>query len=462
MAKNRLASRLGFLLLSAGCAIGLGNVWKFPWMVGQGGGAAFVLVYLVFLIILGLPVMTCEFAIGRAAQKSPVKMYQQLEKPGQKWHIHGYISMAANYALMAFYVVVAGWVLKYFVDFLSNNGAAQAGVDNAAVGEAFGATISNNTSMILYALIIVVVGVAVCAFDVSKVLEKTVKWMMLGLFVLMFVLAIHGIRLDLSSKDAGAGLLFYLKPDFSKINISVVYGAMKQAFFTLSLGIGAMAIFGSYIGKDHSLMGESARVIGLDTLAAFMAGLIIFPACFAFGVTPDAGPSLIFVTLPQVFNSMALGRLWGTLFFLFFTFAALSTVFAVFENCIAMSMDAFGWGRRKSCGINLAFLFAISLPVVFGFTDWAAFQPLGEGTGVMDLLDFFVSTLALPIGSLIYVVYCTRKSGWGWDNFTAEANAGKGMKVKQWMFFYMKWILPVIIAVVLILGLLEIFGVIKA
>jgi len=456
---TKLSSRLGFLLLSAGCAIGLGNVWKFPWMVGQGGGAAFVIIYLVFLIILGLPVMTCEFSIGRAARKSPVKMYQELQKPGQKWSIHGIISMIANFALMSFYVVVAGWILKYFVDYVLGSNAAVAGVDNALIGEAFAQTTGDNTTMILYTFIVIVIGIGVCAFDANKVLERVEKWLMLALLALMVVLAVHGIKLDLTSESQGAGLAFYLKPDFSKVTANTIYGAMKQAFFTLSLGIGAMAIFGSYIGKERSLMGESVRIIGLDTLAAFTAGLIIFPACFSFGVEPGAGPGLIFVTLPQVFNSMELGRLWGTLFFAFFTFAALSTVLAVFENCIAMVKDAFGWDRRKSCGITLLVMCIICIPTILGFTNWSSFQPFGEGTGVMDLVDFFVSTLALPLGSLCYVLFCTWKKGWGWDNFVAEANSGKGYKVKKYMYGYMKYVLPIIIFALTILGILEVFGI---
>ena len=459
MNENKLTSRLGFILLSAGCAIGLGNVWKFPWMVGQGGGAAFVLIYLVFLIILGLPVMTAEFTLGRASQKSPVKMYQALQKPGQKWHIHGVASMVGNYALMSFYIVIAGWILKYFCEYTVGAGASTAGTDSALVGAAFGDTASNMTTLIIYAFAVIVIAIVVLIFEVSKVLEKVIKWMMLGLLVLMVILAIHGIRLDLSSANPGEGLKFYLLPDFSKLTPSTVYTAMNQAFFTLSLGIGSMAIFGSYIGKDRAMMGESVRVIALDTLAAITAGFIIFPACFSFGVEPDAGASLIFVTLPQVFNSMELGRLWGALFFLFFTFAAFSTVLAVVENCVAMCMDAFGWSRKKACIINLFGLMVLVMPVILGFTVWSDFHPFGGSTDMSDLIDFYVSYLALPLGSMIYVIYVTRRKGFGWKKFVEEANTGKGLKVRNWLFGYMKWVLPVIILVICGLGLIDRFGI---
>jgi len=450
MEREKLGSRLGFLLLSAGCAIGLGNVWKFPYMVGQGGGGAFVLFYILFLIVLGLPVMTMEFSIGRAAQKSPVKMYQELEQPGQKWHIHGWASMAGNYLLMMFYLTVAGWIVRYFVTYLVG-GDVTAAADAGAVSAAFGAFYTDMEKQVIYTWIVVAVGFFICSFGIQKGVEKVTKYMMLLLFALMVLLAVHGVLLDKS----GEGLAFYLKPDLSKINGNVLVGAMNQAFFTLSLGIGSMAIFGSYIGKKHTLMGESARVIALDTFAALMAGFIIFPSCFAYGVSPGAGPGLIFETLPNVFNHMAAGRFWGAIFFLFFSFAAMSTVIAVFENIIAMTMDAFGWSRKKSCVVNFLAFLVLTLPMALSSTVLVGFTPFGAGSGVLDLFDFIVSNNLLPLGSLCYVIYCTRKAGWGWDKFKAEANAGAGMKVGDWMKFYATWILPLIILVVYIIGMAD-------
>lgn len=453
--RSRLASRLGFILLSAGCAIGCGNVWKFPWMVGQYGGGAFVLLYLIFLVIIGLPVMTMEFSLGRASQKSPATLYDNLEKPGQKWHIHGWAALLGLYVLMMFYTVVSGWMLYYFKGTVFGDFEAM----GSEVSSAFGEMLENPLAMIICTAIVVVVGFLVNSFGVEKGLERVTKVMMITLFALMVVLAVYCCTLE----RAGEGLSFYLIPDFSKLFSAefprIVSAAMLQAIFTLSLGIGSMAIFGSYIDKDRALLGESINVAALDTVVAIMAGIIIFPACFTYnnGETA-AGPSLIFVTLPQIFNNMPLGRLWGGLFFLFMTFAALSTILAVFEGIIACTTEKFGWSRRRACIINGALILVLSLPCIFGFNIWADFAPLGKQ--VLDWEDFIVSYLLLPLGSLVYVIFCTNdKYGWGFDNFVAAANEGKGIKVKAWMRGYMKYVLPVIMFVVFIFGLMDFFGI---
>ena len=440
--REKLGSRLGFILLSAGCAIGCGNVWKFPWMCGKYGGGAFVLIYLLCLLVLGLPVMTVEFSLGRASQKSPIGMYQALEPKGTKWHTHGYFALAGNVLLMMFYTVVSGWMIDYFVNFLTGNGASLE----------FGKMLSSPSINVGYMAIVVVLGFAVLAYGLQGGLERITKYMMVALFVLMAVLTVHSFTLD----GAGRGLSFYLVPDFSKINGSVIVGAMNQAFFTLSLGIGSMAIFGSYIGKDRSLMGESVNVIVLDTLAALMAGLIIFPACYTYDIEPGAGPGLLFTTMATVFNQMEGGRLWGTLFFLFMMFAAMSTVLAVFENILAMVREKTGWSRPKGsliCGIGI---FLLSIPCALGFNAWAGFVPFAEGTSFLDLWDFLVSNCLLPLGSMLFVIFCvSKKHGWGWDNFMAEANSGRGMKVKQWMKPLFAVVVPIIIAVVFIFGMLN-------
>lgn len=440
--REKLGSRLGFILLSAGCAIGCGNVWKFPWMCGKYGGGAFVLIYLLCLLVLGLPVMTVEFSLGRASQKSPIGMYQALEPKGTKWHTHGYFALAGNVLLMMFYTVVSGWMIYYFVNFLAGNGASLE----------FGKMLSSPSINVGYMAIVVVLGFAVLAYGLQGGLERITKYMMVALFVLMAVLTVHSFTLD----GAGRGLSFYLVPDFSKINGSVIVGAMNQAFFTLSLGIGSMAIFGSYIGKDHSLMGESVNVIVLDTLAALMAGLIIFPACYTYDIEPGAGPGLLFTTMATVFNQMEGGRLWGTLFFLFMMFAAMSTVLAVFENILAMVREKTGWSRPKGsliCGIGI---FLLSIPCALGFNAWAGFVPFAEGTSFLDLWDFLVSNCLLPLGSMLFVIFCvSKKHGWGWENFMAEANSGKGMKVKQWMKPLFAVVVPIIIAVVFVFGMLN-------
>ena len=450
--REQLGSRLGFILLSAGCAIGIGNVWKFPYMVGQYGGGAFVLIYLFFLVILGIPVMTMEFAMGRAGQRSPARLYQQLEPKGSNWHLHGYVAMAGNYILMMFYTSVAGWMLDYFV---RTAGGQFVGADTDGVAAQFSQMLGDPLRMTLFMGIIVVLGFLVCSFSLQKGLERITKWMMVALLVIMVVLAINSV----CTAGGSQGLRFYLVPDLArmkKVGIgNVVAGAMNQAFFTLSLGIGAMAIFGSYIGKERALMGESARVAALDTLVALCSGLIIFPACFAYGVQPDSGPSLIFITLPNIFNHMPLGRVWGSLFFVFMSFAAFSTVLGVFENIVSCTMDLSGWSRKKACLFNGILMLLLSMPCVLGFNVLSKFQPLGPGTGVLDLEDFVVSNLLLPLGSLIFIFFCTSRCGWGWKNFTKEANSGKGLKVQRWMRGYMCYVLPVLVAVILVLGLIR-------
>ncbi len=456
MARERLASRLGFILISAGCAIGIGNVWKFPWMAGQYGGGIFVLVYLLFLLIMGVPALTMEFTLGRASQKSPVRLYQELEKKGQKWHIHGYVSYIGNIILMMFYTMVAGWMVQYFV--LTANGTF-VGMDNVAISGVFSSVLSNPAKMIVYTGIVVLVSTVVCAMGVQNGLEKVSKVMMLALLVIMAVLAINSMLLP----GAGEGLKFYLLPDIAKFKehgiVNVLVGAMNQAFFTLSIGMGSMAIFGSYIGKDRALMGEAIRVSLLDTFVAITSGLIIFPACFAYGVDVGSGPSLIFETLPNIFNNIAMGRLWGSLFFVFMTFAAISTVFAVLENIISCTIELTGLNRIKSsiiCGLGV---FVLSIPCILGFNVWSDVTILNGAKNIMDIEDFMVSNIILPLGAFVYVVFCTTRWGIGWDKFTAEANTGKGMKVAKWMRWYMTFILPVIILIIFALGMVNYFNV---
>ena len=436
--REKLGSRLGFILLSAGCAIGCGNVWKFPWMTGQYGGGGFVLVYVLCLLFLGLPAMVMEFALGRASQASIVKMYQKLEKPGQKWHIHGFLAMLGNIALMAFYTVVTGWMIYYFVMFLTGNSA-----DLTFVG-----MITNPGVNVLYLLIAVVVGFAVPSFNLQGGLERVTKYMMLLLFLLMVVLAGHSMTLS----GAGEGLKFYLVPDLSKINGSVIVGAMNQAFFTLSIGIGSMAIFGSYIGKDHSLLGESVNIIILDTAVAIIAGLIMFPACYTYGLEVDAGPSLLFNTMATVFNNMANGRFWGSLFFLFMVFAAFSTELAVFENILACIRELTGWSRPKGCLFCGIGIFLLSLTTALGYSV-LHFQPFAEGSAWLDFWDFIVSTNLLPLGALIFSIFCCYNIGWGWDKFIEEANAGKGLKVQPWMKPVFKYFVPVCVLALYIYGM---------
>lgn len=454
MKRERLSSRLGFILLSAGCAIGIGNVWKFPYMVGQNGGGLFVLIYLFFLIILGVPVMTMEFSLGRASQKSPAKMYQRLERKDTKWHWHGYMAVIGNYILMMFYTTVCGWMLRYFVDTARGDFV---GLDSVGVEQHFNTMLGNAGMQVLFMAITVVIGFAVCSFGLQNGLEKITKVMMIALIVIMVVLAVNSAFMD----GGEEGLAFYLLPSIERINevgiANVIVAAMNQAFFTLSLGMGAMAIFGSYIEKDRALMGEAVNVAMLDTFVALASGLIIFPACFAYNVEVNSGPSLIFITLPNIFNNIPLGRLWGSLFFVFMSFAALSTVLTVFEGILACTMDMFGWSRKKSCLVNGILMFVLSLPCALGFNVLSGFQPFGEGTSVLDLEDFIVSNLILPIGSLMFILFCTTKKGWGWENFTAEANSGKGLKVRSWMRIYMSYVLPVVVAILFVVGLYNFF-----
>lgn len=457
MEREKLGSRLGFILLSAGCAIGMGNVWKFPYITGQYGGGAFVLIYLIFLAILGIPVLTMEFSLGRASQKSPVKMYQELEPKGSKWHIHSYFAMAGNYILMMFYTSVSGWMLQYIFYMISGKFE---GMNADQVSGVFGEMLSNPWILMLFVAIVTAIGFGVCALGVQKGIEKVSKWMMLALLAIMVVLAVRSLFLP----GGGEGLKFYLVPDFGKMFeggfkgfFNVVVAAMNQAFFTLSLGIGSMAIFGSYLKKDRALMGEAINVTILDTFVAITAGLIIFPACFAYGVEPGAGPGLIFQTLPNVFNNMAGGRIWGTLFFIFMGCAALTTVIAVFENIIAMCMDQFGWSRKKACLINGIAMFFLALPCLLGFNALASFQPLGDGSGVLDLEDYIVSNILLPAGSLIFVIFCNFKFGWGFDKFQEEANTGAGAKVANWMKYYFRYGLPIVIGVILVYGIISPF-----
>ena len=452
MQREHLGSRLGFLLLSAGCAIGIGNVWKFPWMTGQYGGGAFVLIYLLFLLALGVPVLTMEFAMGRAAQKSPLKMYGQL-KPGSKWGWHGYVCLLGNVVLMMFYTTVAGWMLQYFVDTAAG---LFLGLDTAGIEAKFGEMLASPGKMTLYMGIVVVIGFSVISLGVQKGLERVTKWMMMALIVLIWVLAFHSMTLVGGSK----GLSFYLIPDFrrmAEIGVgNVIVGAMNQAFFTLSLGIGAMAIFGSYIDKEHALMGEAVRVSLLDTMVALCSGLIIFPACFAYGVDVNSGPALIFMTLPNVFNHIALGRFWGSLFFLFLTFAAFSTVLAVFENIVCCVSEMTGWNRKKTCLVCCVGIFLLSLPCLLGYNLWQNVRPIA-GHDILDSEDFLVSNLMLPLGSLIFILFCTTRYGWGWEKFMKEANEGTGLKVAKWMRPYMTYVLPVIVFVIFVIGLVGFF-----
>ena len=438
--REKLGSRLGFILLSAGCAIGCGNVWKFPWMCGQYGGGGFVLIYIICLLLLGLPVLTMEFAIGRRAQASPLYMYQKIEKPKQKWHIHGYFSLLGNVALMAFYTVVTGWIIYYFVKFLIG--------DSQDLG--FAAMISDPGVNVTYLAVTVVFAFGLLCFKLQGGLERVTKYMMIALLVLMLVLAVHSFTLS----GASEGLSFYLLPDFSKITGEVVVAAMNQAFFTLSIGMGSMAIFGSYIDKKQSLLGESVNVIVLDTFVAITAGIIMFPACFTYGVEVNAGPSLLFDTMATVFNNMEGGRIWGTIFFLFMVFAAMSTVLAVCENIVAMIRELTGWKRPKACIICGIGVFVIALTTALGYSVFN-FQPFAEGSAWLDFWDFIVSNNILPLGSLVFALFCCNKWGWGWENFMKEANAGKGLKVKNWMRPVFQYFVPVAIIVIYVYGMIN-------
>ena len=452
--REKLGSRLGFILISAGCAIGIGNVWKFPYMAGQGGGGAFVLFYLIFLLMLGLPIMTMEFAVGRASQKSPVKAYYALEKPGQKWHIHGYITLIGCYLLMMFYTTVSGWMLHYF--YLTATGKFT-GLDSERVSEQFNTMLSQPLVMGFWMVVVVIAGILVCSIGLQNGLEKVTKVMMISLLLIMIVLAVNSFFMD----GAKEGLSFYLIPDFGRMKeigiIKTITGAMNQAFFTLSLGIGAMAIFGSYIGKERSLLGESLNIALLDTFVAITSGLIIFPACFTFNVDQTSGPGLIFITLPNIFNHIPMGRLWGSLFFVFMSFAAFSTILAVFENIISCGMELTGWSRKKSSFVNAIAIILLSIPCVLGYNLWSWDGFAVFGGAVLDFEDFLVSNLFLPLGSLVYLLFCTSRYGWGWKNFTTEANTGKGLKMQNWMRGYITYILPLIVLFIFFFGLYDKF-----
>ena len=450
MNRESFQSRLGFFLVSAGCAIGIGNVWRFPYVTGAYGGGVCVLFYFLFLIIMGVPVLTMELAVGRASRKSAVPGYKALEKPGSKWHIHGWFCVLGCCLLMMFYTTVSGWMLSYFFKFAAGTFS---GMETAAVDGVFGSLLANPLEMGVWMVITVLAGFLVCSLGLQKGLERITKWMMCALLVLILVLAGHSLLLP----GAAEGVKFYLLPDFqraARMGIgNVATAAMNQAFFTLSLGIASMEIFGSYMSREHSLTGEAVRICALDTFVALMAGLIIFPACFSYGVEPGQGPGLIFVTLPKVFIDMAGGRLWGSLFFLFMSFASFTTVIAVFENLISMAMDNFGWTRKKAVLINCAFILVVSIPCVLGYNLWSDVHIIGA-RDILDSEDFLVSNLLLPVGSLVYLLFCVSKWGWGFDQYLAEANTGSGLKMSARLKPYFQFILPVLILFILIQGLI--------
>ena len=452
MNRESFKSRLGFLLVSAGCAIGIGNVWRFPYVAGQNGGGIFVLFYLIFLICLGVPVLTMEFAVGRASRKSVVEAYKTLEKPGHKWHLHGWAAIAGCYLLMMYYTTVSGWMTDYFVKFLT--GAFVPGMDKSAVDGVFSAMLANPWENILWMALTVIAGFAVVSFGLQKGLERISKWMMLALLGLIVILAGHSLTLE----GGLEGVKFYLLPSMAQVKKAggignVIVAAINQSFFTLSLGAGSMEIFGSYMSRDNTLAGESVRICSLDTFVALMSGMIIFPACFAYGVEPDAGPSLIFKTLPNVFTHMQGGRLWGAMFFLFMTFASFSTVIAVFENLLAFCCDTFRWSRKKAVLLNCAFMLIASLPALLGYNVLKDVR-LIRGMDILDSEDFIVSNLILPIGTLIFLLFCVTKWGWGFDKYLAEANEGSGMKISpKWKPLF-RYVLPVLIIIILIGGLL--------
>ena len=451
MEREKFSSRLGFILISAGCAIGLGNVWRFPYIVGKYGGAAFVLIYLAFLLVLGLPIVVMEFSVGRASKKSAALSFDVLEPKGSKWHLTKYIAMAGNYMLMMFYTTVAGWMVLYFLKMLKGDFT---GLDAEATAREFDNMLANPAVMTFFMVIIVLICFAICAQGLVAGVERITKGMMLLLFVLLLVLAVHSVFLE----GGAPGLEFYLKPDFGKMREAglgeAVFAAMGQSFFTLSIGIGALAIFGSYIGREKRLTGEAISIALLDTMVAFMSGLIIFPACFAYEIEPASGPSLIFITLPNVFNHMAGGRLWGALFFIFMAFAALSTVIAVFQNIISFATDLNGCSVKKAVFWNIIAIILLSMPCVLGFNVWSGFQPLGPGTTIQDLEDFILSNNLLPIGSVLYLLFCTSRYGWGFKNFLKEANEGDGLPFPAWARVYVSYILPLIVLFIFIEGYL--------
>ena len=451
MKRESFKSRLGFLLVSAGCAIGIGNVWRFPYVTGQNGGGIFVLFYLIFLVIMGLPVLTMELAVGRASRKSAVLGYKALEKKGSKWHIHGWVAIFGCCMLMMYYTTVSGWMVTYFFKFLT--GSFKSGMTTEDTAQAFSNLLGDPKQMAFWMILTVVVGFLVCSRGLQNGLEKISKFMMTALLLLIVVLAVHSLTLS----NAAEGVKFYLVPNTEAVAAvglkNVITAAMNQAFFTLSLGVAAMEIFGSYMGKDHTLAGEGVRICALDTFVAIMAGLIIFPACFSYNVEVNAGPSLIFITLPNVFINMSGGRIWGSFFFLFMTFASFSTVIAVFENIMSFCMDMFGWSRNKAALINCIVILIASLPCVLGYNAWSNLHLIG-GRDVLDSEDFIVSNLLLPIGSLIYLLFCVTKWGWGFEKYCEEANTGDGIKISKKLRPYFQFILPILIVFILIQGLI--------
>lgn len=454
MEREHFSSRLGFILITAACSIGLGNIWRFPYIVGKYGGASFVVLYLVFLVILGLPIIVMEFAIGRASQQSTAQSFDLLEPKGTKWHWYKYPAILGSYLLMMFYTVISGWLLYYFIEMVRGNFA---GLTTDGVAEAFYGLLGKPGTMMICTAVILVFSFAVCAAGIQKGVERVTKLMMSLLFVLLIILAVRSVALP----NAEIGLTYYLRPDFGAMVENglweAVFAAMGQAFFTLSIGIGVLVVFGSRIDKSHSLTSDALYMAGLDTLVALLAGLIIFPACFSFGVEPDSGPNLLFITLPNIFNEMEGGRFWGSLFFLFMVFAAVSTVIAVIENIITYGMDLTGCTRAKSASVNFVLLAVLALPCIFGFNLWQDFHPLGSGTSVLDLEDFLLSNNLMPLGSLIFVLFCTRRYGWGWDKFMDEMSIGKGLAYPRRTRVYISYVLPVIVLVIFIGGYISFF-----
>lgn len=452
--REKFASRLGFILVSAGCAVGIGNVWKFPYICGEYGGAAFIVMYLIFLLILGLPILICEFTVGRASRFGMGKAFDKLEPKGTRWHNLKWISILGSFLLMMFYTMVGGWMMYYA--YLEIAGK-MVGLDKAGVADMFSQMLSQPVTMSVWAIIAIVISFGICILGVKNGVEKVTKVMMSFLIILMVALAVHSFMLP----NASEGIKFYLVPNFKSVVENglgtAVFAAMSHAFFTLSIGIGAMEIFGSYLDGKKKIAGEAVNIVLLDTFVALMAGFIIIPACFSFGVEPNAGPSLLFITLPNVFNSMAGGRIWGAMFFIFMSFAALSTIVAVFENIIAMFMDMNGWSRKKSVAVNFVLITVLSMPAILGFNLLSKFQPLGAGTNIMDLEDFLVSYNLLPLGSLVFVMFCVRKNGWGFENFLKEANKGEGINFPKWIRVYMQYILPIIVTVIYLKGYYDFF-----